>query len=109
MKYKFNLGDLVFIKNSDSPINAEILHIAEREFKRFDDDTIPHKYYHGFAFGLAKDDNSGLYVPLSCLDKRQWGLRYKSIWSPNHKESELEIINSKKVDLRQLFPYISQL
>ncbi len=108
MNYRFNLGDIVFMDNPDSHTNAGILHIVERETKRFDEDILPHKYYHGFAFGLAKD-SSGLYISLNFFDDTQWIPSYKAIWSPNHKESELETINSQKVDLSKLFPYIGQL
>ncbi|HLD55205.1 MAG TPA: hypothetical protein VJB35_02995 [Candidatus Nanoarchaeia archaeon] len=108
MTYKFDLGDLVFFKNSDC-LNKGILHITEREFKKFDEDIVPHKYYHGFAFSLAKDEKSGLYVPLCCIDKKVWGPTYKSNWEPNIRETELETINSKKVDLQKLFPYITEL
>lgn len=109
MIYKFNLGDLVFMNNFDSPTNAGILHITEREIKKYDEDLMPHKYYHGFAFGLGKDFDSGLYVPLDFITKPPLGFICGAVWSPWHRESELGVINSKKVNLSKLLPYITQL
>lgn len=106
MGYKYKVGDIVFMENSESPTNAAILHIHIRETRRFGGDIFSHKYYHGSAFGLARDDNSGLYVPLSHIDPKQWGPKYKTIWSAHHRESELETINSEKVDITKIFPFI---
>lgn len=59
-----------------------IIHVTEREFRRYSsaDDLIPHKYYHGFAFCLMRDDDSGLFVPnietaVGCLRNREHWLR----------------------------------
>jgi hypothetical protein len=104
--YKYNIGDLVFASNPKSPTNAGILCITEREIKRFDEDIISHRYYHGFEFGIARDCDSGLYVPLHTFNSLDIEQKYATIWSPNHRQSELEIINSKKIDLQKLIPYI---
>lgn len=94
MLYKFNLGDIVFMNHLKFTANAAILHVTQREFKKIDDDLLPHKYYGGYAFGMEVDEDQSLYVPV--------GL--KAVWSPKQRESNLEIINSNKVDVYSLLP-----
>ncbi len=102
MFYKYNIGDLVLAKNKNTSEVAYMLHIHEREFKRFDVDTFPHKYYHGCAFSLTKDEKSGLYIPTYNINT----VFNTTNPSTYNRENALAPINSAKVDLDKLFPNI---